>query len=83
MWYTYIIECADGTLYCGITNNIDKRMKGHMLGKAAKYTASHGFRALVYVEKYPNRSMASKREYAIKQLSRVEKLELVDKSSRS
>jgi putative endonuclease len=78
MWYTYIVECSDGTLYTGITNNIDKRLAKHNSGKGAKYTKQRIPVRLVYFEIYPSRSEASKREWVIKQLTRKEKFDLIN-----
>ncbi len=77
MWYVYIVECADGTLYTGITTDVNKRIKTHNEGKGAKYTKTRlpvVLRASFEVE---NRSSASKEEYRIKQLTRQEKLDLI------
>lgn len=76
-WYVYIIECNDGTLYTGISNNVDKRLEKHTFDLGAKYTRKKGPFKLVYIEKYIDRSQASKREYQIKQLTREQKLKLV------
>ena len=73
-WYVYLVECADGSLYCGITNDLDKRIESHNKGDGAKYTASRRPVKLVYSEKFDNRSLASKREAQIKNLSRENKL---------
>ncbi|HEX7455190.1 MAG TPA: GIY-YIG nuclease family protein [Gallionella sp.] len=75
-WVCYILCCADGTLYCGITNDLDKRLAAHNAGTAAKYTRSRGPVELVFVEGCADRSVASKREMAIKGLARSEKLKL-------
>lgn len=77
-WLCYILRCADDTLYCGITNDLDKRLAAHNAGTAAKYTRSRGPVQLVFVEECADRSTASKREMAIKQLSRAEKLALIE-----
>lgn len=77
MWVTYILECSDGTLYTGITNNLNKRLRVHNSGKGAKYTK---VRLPVTVKAYwscEGRSEASKLEYKIKQLSRDKKLDLI------
>jgi len=76
-WTVYIIRCKDGTFYTGITNDLDKRLLAHNAGTGAKYTKSRGPVELVYFEPTENRSTASKREYAIKKLSRAEKLDLI------
>ncbi|MDO9053307.1 MAG: GIY-YIG nuclease family protein [Gallionella sp.] len=76
-WVCYLLRCADGTLYCGITNDVEKRLAAHNAGTAAKYTRSRGPVELVYVEDCADRSAASKREMNIKRLPRVEKLALM------
>jgi len=77
MWICYLLRCADDTLYCGITNDLDKRLYAHNAGTAAKYTRARGPVALVFSESCADRSAASKRELAIKKLSRGEKLLLI------
>ncbi|ADL55883.1 GIY-YIG nuclease family protein [Gallionella capsiferriformans] len=77
MWICYLLRCADDTLYCGITNDLDKRLDAHNAGTAAKYTRARGPVALVFSESCADRSAASKRELAIKKLSRGEKLLLI------
>ena len=77
MNYTYLVECADGTLYCGWTNDIDKRMKAHNEGKGAKYTRSRLPVRLVYSESFETKEEAMSRECGIKRLSRKEKLRLI------
>ena len=79
-WLIYILECRDGSLYCGITNNIEKRLKQHkgeIIG-GAKYTRSHWPCKLVYKEKSTSRSKALQREVIIKKMSKVEKQTLVN-----
>ena len=75
--YTDILECADGTLYCGWTNDLDRRVAAHNAGKGAKYTKSRRPVVLKYYESFSTRQEAMRREWEIKQLSRKEKLELV------
>ena len=77
-WNVYILLCADGTLYTGIAPDVKKRLQKHNEGKGAKYTRGRTPVELVYQEPYPNRAEASKREYQIKQLSRAEKLALIE-----
>ncbi len=77
MNYTYILKCADGTLYCGWTNDLEKRIKTHNDGKGAKYTRSRLPVSLVYYEKFESSVEAQKREREIKKLSRSEKLNLI------
>ena len=76
-WYLYILRCKDNTLYTGITTDVEKRLVAHCSGKGAKYTRGRGPVELVYQEELEDRAAASKREYAIKQLSRAEKLQLI------
>ena len=77
MNYVYILECADSTLYTGWTTDIQKRLKAHNTGKGAKYTRSRRPVKLVYTETFESKSDALRREYQIKQLSRVQKLSLI------
>lgn len=77
--YTYILRCADGTYYCGWTNNLDRRLKAHNEGKGAKYTRSRRPVALVYYEVFSTKEEAMRREYEIKQLPRKKKEELIFK----
>ncbi len=77
MNYVYILECSDGTLYTGWTNDLDKRIKAHNEGKGAKYTKARRPVTLTYYEEYENKSDALKREAAIKKLSRAEKVNMV------
>ena len=79
MNYTYILKCADDTLYCGWTNNLEKRLKAHNSGKGAKYTRSRLPVTLVYYEAFETSIEAQKREYQIKKLTRHEKLKLIEK----
>ena len=81
MNYTYILKCADGTLYCGWTNNLEKRIKAHNEGKGAKYTRSRLPVTLVYFEKFETSVEAQRREYEIKQLTRQAKLDLIKQKS--
>ena len=73
MNYTYIVECKDGTLYTGWTNNLEKRIADHNDGKGAKYTRARKPVTLVYYETFEEKKDAMKREYEIKHLSRQEK----------
>jgi putative endonuclease len=73
MWYCYIIECSDGTLYTGITNNVDARISKHNSGRGAKYTRSRLPVVLKWSKSFETKSEASKEEWRIKQLSRIEK----------
>lgn len=77
MNYTYILECADKSLYTGWTNDIDRRLKAHNDGKASKYTRARLPVKLVYFESFDLENDARKKEVAIKKLSRTEKLKLI------
>ena len=81
-WQIYIIECRDGSLYTGITIDLEKRLAAHNAGKGAKYTTSRRPVRLIYREGAANRSEASKRENAIKRLNRNDKLALCAKRNR-
>lgn len=76
-YFVYILRCGDGTLYTGSTNDVDKRVKAHNSGKGAKYTKRRLPVRLAYREELGDKSAALKREYAIKQLTREEKLALI------
>jgi putative endonuclease len=76
-WVVYIVRCTDGTLYTGITNDLERRMAQHEAGKGAKYTKGRGPLQLVYHEMCQNRGVASKREVQIKSLDRKAKFLLV------
>ena len=75
-WYVYILKCNDGTLYTGITNNLERRLKAHEAGKGTKYTRGRGPFELIYKEYGMDRAQASRREALIRALSRSEKLSL-------
>ena len=76
-YFVYILECVDGTLYAGITNDLERRLYQHNHAKAgARYTKSRRPVRLLYSEKRRTKSAALKREHKIKSLSREEKLEL-------
>ena len=79
MNYTYIVRCADGTLYTGWTNSLQKRMKAHNEVKnGAKYTKTKRPVRLVYYEGFSTKEEAMRREYQIKQFTRHRKLELIN-----
>ena len=75
-WYLYILRCGDGTLYTGITTDVQRRLADHRAGKGAKYTRGRGPLELVYEERCGTHSDALKRELAVKALSRAEKEKL-------
>jgi putative endonuclease len=74
--YTYIIRCADGTLYTGWTNDIEKRLQAHNSGGGAKYTRSRLPVSLVYYEPYETKEEAMSREWHIKRMTRAQKMKL-------
>jgi len=76
MYYVYILLCGDGTLYTGITDNVERRVAVHNSGRGAKYTRSRLPVRAVYREQAADKSAALRRELAIKRLSRAEKLKL-------
>ncbi len=75
-YYVYIVECRDGTLYTGITQDYVSRIRDHNLGRGASYTRSRAPVKLVYLETRPDYSSARDRELAIKRYRRTKKLEL-------
>lgn len=75
--YTYILKCADGSLYCGWTNNLEKRLSAHNAGTASKYTRTRRPVELAYFEQFDTKQEAMSREYHIKRLTREEKLKLI------
>jgi putative endonuclease len=77
--YVYLLRCADDTLYCGWTNDLDKRIKVHQSGKGAKYTRSRLPVSLAYYEEFETATEAQKREYEIKQMTRQQKIKLIEK----
>lgn len=82
-WYVYILECGDGSLYTGSTNDLEKRVEAHQTGQGAKYTRSHLPVTLAFFEEAENRSEAGKREAEIKKLDRDQKLELIREFNRN
>ena len=79
MNYTYMVQCADGTLYTGWTNCLERRLKAHNEGKnGAKYTKAKRPVTLVYFEGFSTKEEAMSREYQIKQLTREKKLRLIE-----
>ncbi|MGI6008456.1 MAG: GIY-YIG nuclease family protein [Ruminococcus sp.] len=77
MNYTYMVRCSDGSLYTGWTNNLEKRIRDHNMGRGARYTKSRLPVTLEYYETYDTKEEAMRREYAIKQMTRVQKLALL------
>lgn len=76
-WKLYILRCGDGSLYTGITTDVEKRLEAHRSGKGAKYTRGRGPLEIVYWEECGEHSAALKREWEIKALSRGEKERII------
>ncbi len=76
-WFLYVVRCADGSLYTGITTDVARRTKQHNAGTASRYTRSRLPVVLVYQESQSNRSAALKRELAVKAMSREKKESLI------
>ena len=76
-YYVYLLECSDGSLYCGMTNDLQRRLRAHNAGRGGHYTASRRPCALVYSEYAGSKSEALRRERALKKLSRSQKLEII------
>lgn len=77
-WQVYILQCSDGSLYTGITNNLELRVKTHNSGRGAKYTKNRLPVRLVYKEYTKDKSQSLRRELEIKKLSRLAKKELIN-----
>lgn len=82
-WFVYLLECYDGSLYCGSTNDLTKRIMGHNAGNGAKYTRSRLPVKLVYSERYKSLSSALKRELEIKSRTRREKILLIKRKEKT
>ncbi len=77
-YYVYILQTVDNTLYCGFTDDVEKRFEAHKNGEGAKYTRSHKPLKIVYTQRYETKSEAMKEEYRIKKLSRQDKIKLIN-----
>ena len=77
MYYLYILKCSDGSLYTGITTDVERRLKEHKEGKGGHYTRARKVLRVVYTEEYPDRSTASKREAEIKKWDKNKKNDLI------
>lgn len=75
--YTYLLQCADGSIYCGWTNHLEERVKAHNTGRGAKYTRSRRPVKLAYYEKFATRQEAMRRERELKKLDHGDKLRLI------
>jgi putative endonuclease len=80
MWYVYILECSDLTLYTGISNDVEKRIDTHNKKKGAKYTKTRTPVKLVYQQSFETKSLAAKEEWRIKQLTRNQKILLINQN---
>ena len=81
-WIVYILRCGDNTLYTGITDDLEHRLEMHRCGKGAKYTRGRNPLELAYSETVGSKSEALKREYAIKRMTRTEKLAIIQNRER-
>ena len=77
MNYTYLVRCADGSLYCGWTNRLEERVRAHNEGKGAKYTKSRRPVELVYYETFATKEEAMRREWEIKHMDREQKMTMI------
>jgi len=77
-WFVYIVQCSDGTLYTGITTDVEKRIAKHNSGKGAKYTRTRLPVVCLYTQEFENKSLASKEEWRIKQLKKSEKENIIN-----
>ena len=74
MWFVYLLECQDGSYYAGITTDVEARFRAHAQGTGARYTRAHPPLRVMASRPFPDRSAASRAEYALKQLPRARKL---------
>ena len=77
MNYTYILRCSDGSLYTGWTNNLEKRISAHNVGRGAKYTKPRRPVVLAYYEEFQTKEEAMRREWEIKHMTREEKMQMI------
>jgi len=80
-YYTYMLLIENNSLYCGYTDDVEKRFQAHMEGRGAKFTRAHKPVKIVYTKEFATKSEAMKEEYRIKHLTRKEKLALIDGGS--
>lgn len=79
MYYVYLLECEDGSLYTGITTDVERRFAEHVRGEGGRYTRAKKAKRVVYTEKHSGRSAALKKEADIKTRSREEKLRIIQR----
>ena len=79
MYYLYLLECEDGTIYTGITNDLERRLKAHQEKRGARYTRARGAKRMIHTEAFATKSEALRREIEVKGWTRQEKLHLVFK----
>jgi len=77
-WFLYIVRCRDGSLYVGISNNVEERVRRHNNGAGAKFTAGRRPVELVYIEEHPNQRLARSKEAQIKKWRRKKKEQLIE-----
>ena len=77
-YFVYLLECADGSIYTGITTDVARRLGEHKKGTGARYTRAHGVKKILYAARYPTRSRALEREAEIKRWPRNKKLILAN-----
>lgn len=82
-WFVYLLECGDGSLYAGATNDVPRRLRAHQAGKGARYTRSRRPVRLVWHRRAKDRSAALRREAKLKQMTRAQKLELLARGGRA
>jgi len=81
--YTYMLECRDGSLYVGWTDDLEKRIRTHQAGRGGKYTRSRLPVRLAYFEELPDKSAAMSREWHLKRLTHQQKLALIDRAGQT
>ena len=78
MYFVYLIECSDGSIYTGITTDVDRRFLEHQKGSGGHYTRSKGVSRILYTESHTDKSSALKREFEIKSWTRAKKLRMLN-----
>ena len=78
-WYVYIVECSDSSYYCGITTDVERRIRQHNTGKGAKYTRGRGPVKLIAVKSFTSKSKALSVEYGVKKQKKKDKVEYLGK----